>query len=109
MVSLIFIIEDSGEIALWVAAISNHSRVFRYFVRFVTLSKDSGFQDRSVEISYAEGVGSQEGLHFYRGIERVLSFPASHPAIRKLEKQSCSKCSTNPVLENMIYKRFSNQ
>jgi hypothetical protein len=100
-----FVIEDPKELELWVAACRNHTRVPSYSIRFVSLSKESGFKDGSVETSYGIGHSPSLGLYFYRGKEQVGYFPAKNLGRHSDENRS-SNPSYNRVLESMISARL---
>jgi len=101
----IFVVSDPKELELWVAACRNHTRVPRYSFRFVSLSKDSGFKDESVETTFAIGHSPTMGLYFYRGEDEVLYFPAKSLGRHSDENRS-SNPSYNRVLESMISARL---
>ena len=68
----VFEIDDSAEIAVWVAAYRNHTEFERRFGCFVPTSKGAGFEQKREEFQFCGVCMCSLALRFYTGDKEVL-------------------------------------
>jgi hypothetical protein len=70
-----FRIEESSEIAVWVAAYIEHTESLERFAMFIPTSENAGFERRRDKIQFGGAYGDTYGLRFYAGERKVLELP----------------------------------